>query len=126
MVQPKFEEMLLNDGVELIKVWLNVSRVEQLKRFLDRESDIVKQWKLSSIDVKGLKKWDEYSSAIDENFSETHTKESPWNIVRSDDKRRARLEAIKLVLSRFDYTGKSSTIDFSADPNIIGGPELMG
>lgn len=122
---PQFETMLRNDGIHLIKLWLNVGRAEQLRRFLKRESDPLKQWKLSSIDVKGLSRWDEYTSAIQENFAKTHHDAAPWTIIRSDDKSRARIAAIRTVLSQFDYDGKDSKRASPPDPKISGGPELM-
>jgi len=122
---PEFERMLTNDGIHLIKLWLNVGRAEQLRRFLKRESDPLKQWKLSGIDVKGLGLWDEYTSAIEENFAKTHHKPAPWTIIRSDDKGRARIAAIRTVLSQFDYDGKNSKVACPADTKISGGPEIM-
>lgn len=119
---PEFEQMLADDGIILKKLWLNVGRAEQLRRFLNREKDPLKQWKLSWIDVEGLKKWDAYSDAISETFERSHSDHAPWTIVRSDDKKRARLAAIRSVLQGIDYAGKGS---FPApDPKICGGPEL--
>ncbi len=121
---PKFEEMLVNDGIVLVKFWLNVGRAEQLRRFLKREGDLLKQWKLSRIDVEGLKMWDAYTTAIGETLERTHTETAPWTIIRSDDKRRARLEAIRHVLSRLDYPQKDAKALGKADPEICGGPEI--
>lgn len=101
-----FEQSLVNDGLILIKIWLNVGRAEQLNRFLAREKDPLKQWKLSPIDVKGLLKWDAYTDAIGETLTRSHCEAAPWTIIRSDDKRRARLTAIRHVLSQLDYAGK--------------------
>lgn len=100
---PHFENMLRDEDAHFTKIWLNVSRAEQLRRFLAREKDRLKQWKLSSIDVEGLKKWDAYSSAIAETFDQSHNVAAPWTVIRSDDKYRARLEAIKAVLAPIDY-----------------------
>lgn len=119
-----FEEMLVEEGIQLIKIWLNVGRAEQLRRFLKRESDPLKQWKLSSIDVKGLSKWDDYSEAISETFIKTHTNTAPWTVIRSNDKRRARVAAIKAVLSQIDYNGKDKSLIGQPDAMICGGPEL--
>ncbi|NOX74167.1 MAG: polyphosphate kinase 2 [Alphaproteobacteria bacterium] len=119
-----FEEMLVDEGIRLFKIWLNVGRTEQLRRFLKRESDPLKQWKLSGIDVKGLSKWDEYSAAIEETFTRSHTETAPWTIVRSDDKRRARVAAIQAVLSQIDYDNKDATIAHAPDAKICGGPDL--
>ena len=116
--------MLVDEGIILIKFWLNVGRAEQLRRFLSREKDPLKQWKLSWIDVEGLKKWDEYSAAIAETHARSHTGAAPWTIVRSDDKRRARLEAIRTVLSQVDYARKDAKAIGQRDEKICGGPEI--
>ncbi len=119
-----FEDMLVDEGITLVKLWLNVGRAEQLRRFLKRESDPLKQWKLSWIDVEGLKKWDDYTQAIGETFEKTHSDIAPWTVIRTDDKKRARLAAIRTVLSRMDYEGKSSSADLAPDGDIAGGPEI--
>ena len=92
------ERALVDDGIKLFKFWLNVGRAEQLRRFMDREKDPLKQWKLSQIDIDGLKRWDDYSETIQETLSRTHSDVSPWTILKSDDKKRARLNAIRTVL----------------------------
>ncbi len=120
-----FEQMLVDEGIKVFKIWLNVDRAAQLKRFLDRESDPLKQWKLSWIDVEGLKKWEEYSVAIQETLTKTHTPDTPWLVVRSADKRRARVNAIRAVLRQLDYTGRNDTALGAVDENIVGGPDLM-
>ncbi|MCX7565360.1 polyphosphate kinase 2 [Sulfitobacter sp. F26169L] len=122
-VQP-FEQMLVEDGVHLFKFWLNVGRAEQLRRMLKRESDPLKQWKLSSIDVKGLSLWNEYSAAIQDTLARSHTNHAPWTVVRSDDKRRARLNAIRTVLHRFEYTRKDPDTIGEIDSAICGGPDI--
>lgn len=119
-----FEEMLVNEGIHLFKFWLNVGRAEQLHRFLKREKDPLKQWKLSSIDVKGLPEWDAYSEAIAETFRRSHTQTAPWTIIRSDDKMRARVAAIQSVVSNLDYLHKNPGVAITPDPLICGGPEL--
>ncbi|QDC09541.1 polyphosphate kinase 2 [Oceanicola sp. D3] len=121
---PGFEQMLTEDGIHLFKIWLNVGRAEQLGRFLAREKDPLKQWKLSWIDVEGLKKWEEYSAAIRETFAMSHTARNPWTVIRSDDKRRARIAAIRAVLCRLDYAGKDEALVKTPDPKICGGPEI--
>lgn len=121
---PDFEKMLVNDGIQLFKIWLNVGRAEQLRRCLDRESDPLKQWKLSWIDVEGLKKWDAYSEAIRETFAKTHTEHAPWTVVRSDDKRRARINAIRSVLTQIDYARKDHKALGQVDPKVCGGPDI--
>lgn len=120
-----FEEMLINDGIKLVKIWLNVGRAEQLRRFLSRETDPLKHWKLSPIDVKGLYKWDDYTSAIQETMKKSHSAPAPWNIIRSDDKRRARIAAIRTVLAQLEYDQKDSAVAGPADKKITGGPELF-
>ncbi|WP_373636608.1 polyphosphate kinase 2 [Yoonia sp. BS5-3] len=121
---PEFEDMLVDEGITLIKIWLNVGRATQLKRFLDREKDPLKQWKLSWIDVEGLGKWDAYTGAIDETLTRTHTDTAPWTLVRSDDKRRARVQVIRSILHQLDYDGKDLKALGEIDPQIAGGPEL--
>ena len=119
---PDFEAMLVEDGIILHKIWLNVGRAEQLRRFLARESDPLKQWKLSPIDVKGLQKWDAYSEAIAETFRRTHLPQAPWTVIKSDDKRRARLAAISSVLAGIDYAGKGNLR--TPNPHVCGGPDI--
>ena len=121
---PEFEHMLVEDGIHLVKLWLNVSRAEQLRRFLAREADPLKQWKLSRIDVEGLARWDAYSAAIKETFRRSHTDAAPWTVLRADDKRRARLAAIRAVLSGLDYAGKDDHVACPPDPRITGGPDI--
>ncbi len=121
---PEFEAMLVDEGIILIKLWLNVGRAEQLRRFLKRERDPLKQWKLSRIDVDGLAKWEDYTAAISETFARSHTEHAPWTIVRSDDKRRARIAAIRAVLSRIPYEGRNENVAIAPDPKICGGPEI--
>ncbi len=121
---PDFEKMLVEDGIHLFKLWLNVGQAEQLRRFLDREKDPLKQWKLSWIDVEGLKRWDAYSKAIPETLTLTHTQPAPWTVIRSDDKRRARLAAIRTVLCALDYPKKDAKALGQIDEKICGGPAL--
>jgi polyphosphate kinase 2 len=118
------EEGLVNDGLKLFKFWLNVGRAEQLRRFLDRERDPLKHWKLSRIDVEGLAKWDDYTAAIRETLTRSHSDVVPWTIVRSDDKRRARIAAIRHVLSAIDYDEKDPDVIGETDTSIIGGPDI--
>lgn len=119
---PEFEDMIVSEGITFIKLWLNVGRAEQLRRFLAREKDPLKQWKLSTIDVEGLKKWDEYTDAIRETLELSHTNVAPWTIVLSDDKYRARLAAIRAVLKTVDYAGKGDVA--APDSNICGGLDV--
>ena len=119
-----FESMLVDDGIHVFKFWLNVCRAEQLRRIMARERDPLKQWKLSRIDVEGLKKWDGYTSAIRETLKRSHTSHAPWTIVRSDDKKRARLNAIRTVLHGLDYTNKDPQAIGKIDKDICGGPDI--
>lgn len=122
---PDFEKMLVDEGIHVFKFWLNVGRAEQLRRFLSRESDPLKQWKLSWIDVEGLKKWDDYTAAIRETLDRSHSPTAPWTVIRSDDKKRARLAAIRHVLRHLDYDQKDQDAVGSPDAQIIGGPGLL-
>lgn len=121
---PEFEKMLVEEGIHVFKFWLNVGRAEQLRRFLKREGDPLKQWKLSWIDVEGLKKWDAYSQAIQETLDRSHSDAAPWTVIRSDDKKRARLLAIRHVLSSLDYSRKNSKSLGKNDPKLCAGPEI--
>ncbi|PRY26278.1 polyphosphate kinase 2 [Aliiruegeria haliotis] len=122
---PDFEKLLVEDGIRLFKIWLNISQAEQLNRMLSREHDPLKQWKLSQIDVDGLNYWDEYSEAISETLHLTHEIYAPWTVIRADDKRRARIASIRLVLSQIDYAGKKEKIVGTPDSLICGGPALI-
>ena len=122
---PQFEGMLVDEGITLIKIWLSVDRAEQLKRFLDRERDPLKQWKLSQIDIDGLKKWDDYTAAIDETLKRSHRAGAPWTVILSDDKMRARIAAIQTILGQLDYKGKDEAAIGDIDPLICGGPDLL-
>ena len=117
---PAFEKMLVNDGIGVVKFWFSVSRSEQLTRFAIRQVDPVRQWKLSPMDLASLDKWDAYTEAKVRMFRKTDTKNAPWTVVKSNDKKRARLEAIRHVLSRFDYDGKDHSLVGISDPLVVG------
>lgn len=121
---PDFERMIVDEGITFIKIWLEVGQAEQLKRFLDREGDPLKQWKLSSIDIDGLAKWTEYSTAIDETMEKSQFKHAPWTVILSDDKKRARIAAIQTVLQAIDYKGRDLKAIGEIDTKICGGPGL--
>lgn len=107
---PMIEQMLVEDGILLFKLWFSVSREMQLARFASRAQDPLKQWKLSPVDRASLDKWDDYTLAKEAMFLHTHKQQTPWTIVRSDDKKRARINAIAHVLANIDYDDKDSSI----------------
>jgi polyphosphate kinase 2 len=117
---PEFEGMLVRDGVRLYKFFLTIGREMQWKRFHERRHDPLKQWKLTEIDLAAIPKWDDYTKAQHDLFRFTHTATSPWTVVKANDQRRARLEAIKAVLSSFDYERKDPGIAVAPDSRIVG------
>lgn len=117
---PDFEKHLTQSGIILIKFWFSVSRDEQRVRFHRREHDPLKQWKLSPVDKASLNKWDDYTVAKEAMFFETDTNESPWIVIKSDCKKRARLNAMRYVLNKLDYDGKDSSQIGNIDPLIVG------
>ncbi|MBD0852355.1 polyphosphate kinase 2 [Maribacter arenosus] len=121
MVQvPEFEHMLYEDGVIIIKFWFSISKEVQSKRFNSRLKNPLKQWKFSPVDKMGQKLWDEYTFYKEQMFTKTHTNFSPWIIVKTNDKKTARLESMRYLLSKFDYTDKKKISDLiQPDPNII-------
>ncbi|OHT79130.1 polyphosphate kinase 2 [Mycobacteroides chelonae] len=117
---PLFEQMLVNDGISLTKLWFSVSSAEQRTRFAIRQVDPVRQWKLSPMDLASLDKWDAYTRAKEEMFSLTDTDHAPWIVVKSNDKKRARVSAMRHVLGKFDYDDKDVDVVGQADPLILG------
>jgi polyphosphate kinase 2 len=117
---PQFEQMLVRAGIVLVKFWFSVSREVQRRRFAERERDPLKQWKLSPIDRASLDKWDDYTEAKEAMFFYTDTADAPWTIVKSDDKKRARLNAMQHLLELLPYDGKDSGIVTGPDPLIVG------
>ncbi|MFG3540110.1 polyphosphate kinase 2 [Streptomyces clavifer] len=117
---PAFEEMLVDDGVILVKFWFSVSRAEQRTRFAIRQVDPVRQWKLSPTDVDSLDRWDDYTTAKIHMFRATDTGHAPWTVVKSNDKRRARLETMRSLLARIDYTPKDADAVGAPDPLVVG------
>jgi polyphosphate kinase len=122
---PEFERMLARDGIMLVKFWFSVSRSEQLRRFVSRQLDPVKRWKLSPIDLASLDKWDDYTEAKESMFFFTDLADAPWTVVKSNDKRRARLEAMRHVLRRVDYEGRDEDVVGMPDPLIVGPAPLL-
>lgn len=122
---PLIEEMLAESGITIFKFWFSVSREEQLRRFLSRSQDALKQWKLSPVDVESLGKWDEYTAVKKSMFEHTDTPCAPWTVVRSDDKKRARLATMRYVLSALEYPEKNSNVIGIPDPRIVGRRERI-
>jgi polyphosphate kinase 2 len=123
---PELEELLVRGGLKLFKFYLTLGREMQLKRFHERRHDPLKRWKLSPVDIAAIEKWDDYSRAQADMFRYTHTASCPWMVVRANDQRRARLEAIRTMLSAFDYEGKDTDIVGKPDPLIVGsGPDFL-
>ena len=117
---PEFENMLYEDGISIIKFWFSVSQKEQKKRFESRKKTFVKQWKISPVDERATEMWDKYTFYKEAMLSRTHTTYSPWVIVKSNDKKRARLESMRYVLSNFEYDGKEETGSLiNPDPTIV-------
>ncbi|MFO0951118.1 MAG: polyphosphate kinase 2 [Isosphaeraceae bacterium] len=117
---PEFEHMLVEDGVTLVKFWFSISKDVQLARFRSRRNNPLKQWKLSPLDGRAQELWDEYTRYKEVMFSRTHTSYSPWIIVQANNKRRARLESMRYLLSILDYDGKAdSKVSLFPDPNIV-------
>ncbi|MEU2349643.1 polyphosphate kinase 2 [Modestobacter sp. NPDC049651] len=117
---PEFERMLVESGVHLVKFWFSVTRSEQRSRFIVRQIDPVRQWKLSSNDLASLDEWDAYTDAKQAMFLHTDTGHAPWTVIKSNDKKRARLAAMRHVLSRFDYDDKDAGAVGTPDPLIVG------
>jgi polyphosphate kinase 2 len=117
---PEFERMLVHSGIHLVKFWFSVSRGEQRRRFARRETDPVRQWKLSPMDVASLDKWDAYTEAKEAMFFYTDTADAPWTVIKSNDKKRARLAALRFVLHALPYDGKDEAVVGVPDPLITG------
>ena len=119
---PAFERMLVDDGIILVKFWFSVSRSEQLTRFVIRDVDPVRRWKLSPVDLASLDRWDAYTVAKEDMFAATHCEHAPWTVVNGNGKRMARLEAMRYLLSQVDYADKDPRIVGTPDPQIVSPP----
>jgi polyphosphate kinase 2 len=117
---PVLERMLVNSGIRLFKLWFSVSREEQARRFHERQRDPLKQWKLSPVDTASIGKWEEYTRAKEEMFFHTDTADAPWTVIRSDDKKRARVECLRFMLSTIPYEGRDAKVVGRPDPRIVG------
>lgn len=117
---PQFEGMLVRDGIRLFKFFLVIGREMQWQRFHERRHDPLKRWKLTDIDYAAMSKWDDYTKAQHDLFRFTHTATTPWTVIRANDQRRARLEAIRTVLSAIPYEGREDKVVGAIDPKIVG------
>lgn len=117
---PEFERMLVRSGIRLFKYWFSVTQEEQKKRFASRESDPLKRWKLSPIDRASLDKWEDYTEAKEAMFFYTDTADAPWIVIRSNDKKRARINCMRHFLSVLDYPGKDLAVAVAPDDKIVG------
>ena len=117
---PELERMLVRSGIKLFKLWFSVSRNEQFRRFQGRKLDPLKQWKLSPIDMASLDKWQSYTEAKEAMFFYTDTADAPWTVVKSDCKKRARINAMKFLLNSLDYKDKDKKVATPPDPQIVG------
>lgn len=116
---PVFENMLIESGIKLFKFWFSVSRKEQFARFTSRRDDPLKQWKLSPVDLASLDKWDDYSRAKEAMLMHSHKRLTPWTVIKSDDKKRARLASMKCVLDAFKYDNRNLDLNLTPDPLIV-------
>jgi polyphosphate kinase 2 (PPK2 family) len=124
---PLFEQMLLESGIAVTKLWFSVTQQEQRTRFAVRQLDPVRRWKLSPMDLESLDKWEAYSDAKEEMFLHTDSDHAPWHTIKSNDKKRGRVNAIRLFLSQVDYAGKDEQIVLEPDPKLIRrGREAVG
>lgn len=117
---PEFEALLVRDGIRLFKFFLTIGRETQLKRFHERRHNPFKRWKITDIDLAAMDKWDDYTQAQHDMFRFTHTATAPWTAIRANDQRRARLAAIRTVLSEMSYEGKDESVVGKPDPKIVG------
>lgn len=116
---PTLEQMLVESGIKLYKFWFSVSRQEQFRRFMERRKDPLKQWKLSPVDLASLDKWDAYTEAKEAMFMHTHKPQTPWTVIKSDDKKRARLAAMRVLLSTVPYDNRDDEIVSMPDPLLV-------
>ena len=116
---PVFEKMLIDSGISVTKFWFSVTASEQRTRFIIRQVDPVRRWKLSPMDLESLDKWDDYTAAKEEMFRRTDTEFAPWTTIKSNDKKRARISAMRFFLSRFDYDGKDVDVVGEPDPLLV-------
>ena len=116
---PVFEKMLIDSGIHVTKFWFSVTQAEQRTRFAIRQIDPVRQWKLSPMDLESLDRWEDYTAAKEATFLRTDTDFAPWITIKSNDKKRARLNAMRHFLNQFDYDGKDPEVVYPADPALV-------
>jgi polyphosphate kinase 2 len=116
---PLFEQLIIDAGISLTKFWFSVTQNEQRTRFAIRQLDPVRRWKLSDMDLESLDKWELYTAAKEEMFRRTDTDRAPWTTIKSNDKKRARINAMRFFLDQFDYENKDDQVVFGADPKIV-------
>lgn len=122
---PEFERNLVHSGIHLVKYWFSVSKEEQRRRFREREAHPLKQWKLSPVDLASFDKWDEYTKAKEAMFFHTDTADSPWTVLKSDCKKRARLNALRFLLHSFPYKSKDVKRIGEVDPLLVGRAHIV-
>lgn len=124
---PKFEQMIVDEGIHFFKFWLNIGQETQLERFHDRRHDPLKVWKFSPIDLAGMTKWDDYTRARDRMMKHTHTDHAPWTVLRANDKRRSRLAVIRRILTALPYAGRDDGVVGKEDDRIVcSGADIAG
>ena len=117
---PQFEQMLVDSGTTVTKLWFSVTQDEQRTRFAVRQIDPVRRWKLSPMDLESLDKWEAYTAAKEQMFEHTDCDHAPWVTVKSNDKKRGRVNALRAFLHQFDYEGKDHDVVFAPDPKLVG------
>ena len=125
---PRFEKMIVGEGISFFKFWLDISQEMQLKRFHDRRHSPLTNWKFSPMDIAGITRWDDYTKMRNQMIEETHSDHAPWIVARSNDKRRARIEVIRHVLRKLEYAGRDLGAIGKPDPEVIGegSKQLLG
>ena len=122
---PELERMLVRSGINLVKFWFSVSRSEQQTRFVIRQVDPVRQWKLSPTDIASLDRWEDYTEAKEAMFFYTDTADAPWTVIKSNDKKRARIQAMRHLLNMFPYDNKDADLVGTPDPLLVGPASLV-
>ena len=124
---PKIERMLADAGVHVTKLWFSVTQQEQRTRFAIRQIDPVRRWKLSPMDLESLDKWEAYTQAKEEMFRRTDTRHAPWTVIKSNDKKRGRINAMRFFLNQYDYTDKDPEVVFTPDTKVVArGKKIVG